>query len=251
MSYKKIIALAVIILFVVSCSLVDKQEKNLSNPMAIPSQGFTIKAGVDTVIRTVQGIEFFIPQGAFDTDVTVEVKEALTPNDVIKYGLSTSSNGKPLQSAGMFFIDAKDSNGKQAKLNKPIAANIPADNMLSNPQLFKGEIDSAGNISWVNPTDINNKNKFSGIDLGEKLFKQNCASCHYIDFDIKNTDVISYESSKELNKHSGDDSGHYGEENSTYESSELGRLIGPSLLYINKRRTFDWFKKYTKNLLNL
>jgi cytochrome c2 len=208
MTAAKIIFLAIVSLLIVACSATDKQTKNLSNPNNLPAQSFTIKAGKDTVISTKGGIQVLVKKGTFDVDVDIEIKEATTFADMAKYGLTTMADGKLLSSDGMFYINAADANGKQAKMNKPIEVTVPATTMLDNPQLFKGAQDSSGNVNWVNPQKIPNDSIFKTITSGEKMFNTICSSCHSIGG---------------------------------------GKSIGPDLKYIHKRRTYQWFSDFTRN----
>lgn len=121
----------------------------------LPTQLFTIDPDKDTVIETSGGIIFAIPAGAFldaKDPMTIEVREALTSFDVMKAGLSTTSNGALLETGGMFYLNAR--NGETSlKLNpdKPVCANVPTDEIRPGMQLFDGERQADGSINWVNP----------------------------------------------------------------------------------------------------
>lgn len=186
----------------------------------------------------------------FDADVTLGIKEALTLRDMVKYGLTTMADGKPLQTDGMFHIDAKDASGKQPKINIPLEINLPANNMLDDPKLFTGKQDENGFINWEKPTNINNQKTFKDIDIGENIFNTRCAACHRIDFDRPQSQPTSpvRDSAVEV---SDDGHRHHSLPDSTstktYSHSGVGSLVGPSLLYINKRRSYDWFKSFTNN----
>lgn len=124
----------------------------------LPTQLFTINPDKDTVIETMGGMVFAIPAGAFidaKDPMTLEIKEALTPMDIMKGGLSTSSNGEPLQTGGMFYLNAR--NGETSlKINpdKPVYANVPTREIIPGMQLFDGERTKDGGINWVNPKPI-------------------------------------------------------------------------------------------------
>ena len=189
-----------------SCTTAENTNLGLHKPTDLPSQLFTINPGKDTTIVTQGGINLHIQKGTFTTNVTLEVKEALGFGDMAKYGLSTMSDGKLLSSDGMFYIDAKDAEGKQPAINIPIKADVPATTMLENPQVFNGKADSSGNVNWVNPQKVANDSLFKKINVGENVFIQKCSSCHTIG---------------------------------------KGKLVGPDLAYIHKRRTYQWFSDYT------
>ena len=95
----------------------------------------TIDPKKDTTLVTPNGIVLDIPQGAFldslgaaiTTSVRVTLLEALDPLDIMKAGLSTMSGDTPLETGGMFYLDAQ-ANGKAVKIDpaKPLTAMVPA-----------------------------------------------------------------------------------------------------------------------------
>lgn len=208
MSTSKIAILALVLSILFSCSTSDTTTSILAKPGDIPSQKFEVKADKDTTITTNGGIKLSIAKGTFTTNVTLEFKEALSFADMAKYNLNTMSDGKLLSSDGMFYIDAKDSDGKQPAINIPIKVDVPATTMLENPQIFNGKVDDKGNVNWVNPQKIANDTIFKTINIGENVFNKTCTSCHRIG---------------------------------------KGKLIGPDLAYIHKRRTYQWFADYTRD----
>ncbi len=121
----------------------------------LPTQLFTINPAKDTVIETMGGLVFAIPAGAFldaKDPFTLEIREALTPMDIMKGGLSTTSNGELLETGGMFYLNAR--NGETSlKINpdKPVYANVPTNEIRPGMQLFEGERTADGGINWVNP----------------------------------------------------------------------------------------------------
>lgn len=210
MSASKMAILALLLSILFSCSTTDTSTSPLAKPSDIPSQQFKVDAAKDTTITTEGGIKLYIQKGTFTSNVTLEFKEALSFADMAKYNLNTMSDGKLLSSDGMFYMDAKDADGKQPAINIPIKVDVPATTMLENPQLFNGKVDDKGNINWVNPQRIANDTIFKTINIGESVFNKTCASCHNIG---------------------------------------KGKLIGPDLAYIHKRRTYQWFADYTRNPL--
>lgn len=121
----------------------------------LPTQLFEINPDKDTVIETMGGMVFAIPAGAFlnaTEPVTLEIREAVTPFDIIKAGLSTTSNGELLETGGMFYLNAR-SGETSLKINpdKPVYANVPTNEIRPNMQVFDGERTPEGGINWVNP----------------------------------------------------------------------------------------------------
>ncbi|SDG17265.1 c-type cytochrome [Chitinophaga filiformis] len=175
------------------------------NPSKLPSQLFDVNTERDTVLALNGGTIITIPAHTLKTDdgktARLEVKEALTIEQMLIAGLRTQSNGKPLQSGGMIYINA----AKDAKVSilKPLQIQIPTGKMVDGMQLYKGETEKNG-INWVDPQPLSTKQDTSGsspADLavtsptdaieidetsnfddsqhGGTLFRQNCASCHH------------------------------------------------------------------------
>ena len=165
----------------------------------LPTQLFEINPNKDTVIETMSGMVFAIPAGAFlnATDpITLEIKEALTPMDIMKGGLSTTSNGELLETGGMFYLNAR--NGETSlKINpdKPVYANVPTNEIRPGMQLFDGERKPDGSINWVNPKQI--EKQLIPVDIFSLNFYPAGfqAKCAELGFDANNkkvTDSIYY-----------------------------------------------------------
>lgn len=127
----------------------------------LPTQLFSINPNKDTVIETMNGLVFAIPAGAFidaKDPVTLEIREAITPMDIIKGGLSTTSNGELLETGGMFYFNAR-SGETSLRINpdKPVYANVPANEIRPDMQLFEGERKFDGSINWINPKPLDKK----------------------------------------------------------------------------------------------
>ena len=128
-------------------------------------QIFKLKSNQDTVIETSGGIVLSIPKGAFvnasgqsPDEVELEIKEALSPLEIMKAGLSTMSDGKLLETGGMFYINARN-NKENLKIDpeKGIYANIPDKNPGKNMMLFEGKRMPDGSINWINPKPFEKK----------------------------------------------------------------------------------------------
>jgi hypothetical protein len=98
--------------------------------------------------------------------------------DILLGGLATESNGKPLKSGGMIYLNEK--NKKKINLNKPIKILSPTERVDKDMKLYKGEEQGDGKINWVDPTPLLPTPQSMVIDTGEVLFKRNCASCHAV-----------------------------------------------------------------------
>lgn len=176
---KALVFLTFIITIVFACT--SENKKQLFNTDNIRTQLFSINPQKDNLVKGARGGQFRIPAGAFEGNepVNIELKEIYSPIEILASGLTTESNGKLLESGGMFYLNAKR-NGKELKLLKPIDGSIPAAYINDSMKLFKGEVKSDGNVNWVEPENLSDKpdsNKFC-IEGGKILFQQNCASCH-------------------------------------------------------------------------
>ncbi len=117
---------------------------------------FTINTLQDTIIENHDGVIVYIPEKAFDTDETevqLMVQSAIQPEDIMLSGLSTTTNGKLLETGGMFYLDASVG-GKSVKLNKPINVNVPTNNKIADMALYQGEKTETGEINWVEPKPL-------------------------------------------------------------------------------------------------
>jgi hypothetical protein len=164
---------------------------------------FEIDGTMDTVVETKGGIIFTIPAGAFlngtgnmAKNVELEVKEALDPLSIMKAGLSTTSDGRLLETGGMFYLNARE-NGKNLDIDKSkgIHASIPDKNPGKDMMLFEGKRMNNGQINWVDPVPF--ENKLNPVDI----LSLNFYPPHFLDsvagfgFDSKNkrvTDSIYY-----------------------------------------------------------
>jgi hypothetical protein len=94
MKYYLLIPLIVII----SCQSSPKRILNTNN---LKSQFFQISSTKDTVLKTLHGTLLIIKKKSFKTtleNISIELKEAFTPAEILAAGLTTTSNDMPLQS---------------------------------------------------------------------------------------------------------------------------------------------------------
>lgn len=170
----------------------------------LESQLFEINPLQDTIIETKSGIVFSIPAHAFlnkmgdepQETIDLEIKEAMTPSDIIKAGLSTMSNGKQLETGGMFYLNARIGN-ENLVINKrnPVSASVPANTGKKDMLLFRGERKADGSINWIDPKPM--VKRLTTVDITQLNFYPE----HFLDslqqmgFNIKNkklTDSIYY-----------------------------------------------------------
>lgn len=130
------------------------------------SQIFTAKADQKIEITAASGTKISLPAGSFrymdwtapKGDITLTVKEALTPADWLAYNLSTlTTEGDLLQTGGMVYVDAV-SDGKPLRLNEGVSmlVRMPAFNgfRASDMQLFYGQQQASNSpVRWeIAPT---------------------------------------------------------------------------------------------------
>ena len=182
---KKIIAcLAFLTAIIIACNT-GKNKNLLSKPDDIIADEYVINIDKDTTLQTKNGALLKIPKGSLATDkgntVVLEIKEAYSMEQMILAGLTTQSDGKPLSSGGMIYINAKA--GQNVTIKQAIKISTPANYLNPDMQLFKGEKDDKGNINWNNPTSLPENKQLKGIEEGQRLFFSHCGSCHFIDKD--------------------------------------------------------------------
>lgn len=167
-----------LVLFI-GCNTETKSK--LFSPESLPSDQFSINTDKDTTLQTKNGALLKIPKGALSVDggvANLEIKEAYSIQQMIQGGLVTNSNGEPLSSGGMIYINAA---GRQKiTFNQPIKVAVPADYLAKDMQLFKGQKDENGNINWTEPVALPENKQLTAIDRGKVLFEQKCGSCHIV-----------------------------------------------------------------------
>lgn len=166
-------------LLLLSCKSKIKNEILLKENL--PLQEFTINPETDTLLRTSHAATLFIQKGTFSgKEVKVQIREAFKSEEILLAGLTTTSDGQPLRSAGMIWFNAIV-DGKIEQPLKPVKTKIPAKDPDTSMLVFKGEEEKDGSVNWVNPkqTDTTGKDE-DAIERGRLLFKSKCASCHNI-----------------------------------------------------------------------
>lgn len=139
----------------ISCSAKKKEFNGILKPSNISSQYFTIDPSKDTTILTAHAGHYVISKGTFTADekVTIEIKEIFTPDEILRSGLTTLSDGKLLASAGMLYFNAT-ANGKKIEPSLPVEIFIPGNNPDPDMKLFTGKLQSDSTVNWVDPKEI-------------------------------------------------------------------------------------------------
>lgn len=163
-----------------ACNSGNEAQQSLTH--LLPSEYFTVDTRADTLLHTAKGARIHIPAGAISSKsghtIELEVKEAYSIADIVKAGLFTQSNGQPLSSGGMIFINPVDH--PDATIVKPIGVQIPTDFITKGMELFKGEWAKDSSVNWTNPTPLIPDEQERRMDAGKVIFQQNCAPCHTI-----------------------------------------------------------------------
>lgn len=144
----------------------NKQEQSssiLTNENTSSENIYTIETAKDTVIESENGVVVAIPANAFtyedgslvEGSVDLELEDALNSADIIKAGLSTTSNGELLETGGMFKIKAfKDGKNLVLAKDKSLQVDVPTDSVDYEMQHYRGTEDKNGNVNWVDPKPI-------------------------------------------------------------------------------------------------
>ncbi|TNF46614.1 MAG: OmpA family protein [Bacteroidetes bacterium] len=128
--------------------------KDLYKMLEQEKQRNCIDPNRDTVLRLEQGTIIYIPAGAFKSDnnecVEIRAKEFYKTSDMIMENLSTTSNGRLLETAGMIYLEAAT---KERILDlqpgKEVTILMPTDELRDDMQLFYGDRDHDDVMNWL------------------------------------------------------------------------------------------------------
>jgi mono/diheme cytochrome c family protein len=168
-----------LLLLLLSACTNNRLQQSVLTPNNLKSTFISLTVAEAYNLKTPKGAILKIAKNSFATKgkVQLEIKEAYTLQDILLAGLATESNGKPLKSSGMIYVNAT-ADGKTVELLQPIKISIPTAIYDDKMQLFKGEIQSDISINWVDPQPLDTSLTARKLLLGKRLFKANCASCH-------------------------------------------------------------------------
>ncbi len=175
---KRLALSTLIILFLLTaCSINSIPVNSLLGVANIETQTYTIDITIDNTIVGKKGSIITIPANAILSDekkIELNIVEAFSIEDMISAGLTTTSNGIPLSSGGMIYINPV----QQATIAKSINVALPTDYYRKGMELFKGAVDNSGNINWQSPVPLNDT-PLTRLDSGRMIFERNCTSCHH------------------------------------------------------------------------
>lgn len=115
-------------------------------------QTFCIDPNRDTILALDQGTIISIQAGTFVNQkgcVTISAKEVYKKSDMLLENLSTTSNGKMLESGGMIYLEATNSSGKPVSPKKEMAIFLPTTDYKNDMKLFKGNRDPHQVMNWT------------------------------------------------------------------------------------------------------
>lgn len=187
---KALLFTALLCLLIAACQHTAKKNNLLLNKNNLVSQLFTITINKDTTLTTAGGALITIPQGALaggNLTVQLEIKEAYSMQEIVLAGLTTQTNGQPLSSGGMIYINAAA--GQSVKITKTLSVKIPTPFIDKNMKLFKGDTDANGKINWIKPDSLPVTPQTAAFNNGKWLFINNCSMCHGIGKDGTGPDL--------------------------------------------------------------
>jgi cytochrome c551/c552 len=177
-----IVPLIAFSLFFCSCNQQNSFNKIL-NTDALQAQFFYVQKDSDTTLLTKSGMVIQIKKGTFESDsnnIKLEIKEALSNEEIVLAGLTTMSGKQALSSGGMLYINAAV--GYNVSIKKEIEILVPTKAYNADMSVYEGK-EEDGKIDWVSPTPLPNDTIQKNTKLGEQLFKANCVNCHKVDDD--------------------------------------------------------------------
>lgn len=142
-------------------SLIE-QIDSLAPMENIPTTYFNL-GKADTVVLSPTGVLLSVPESAFllngkpyHGSKVVQWQEAVNASDIVKAGLSTTSDNRLLETQGMFGMQAFTSEGKQLDVNPKVGVyvQVPVDELKAGMQLFEGKRMQNGQIDWQNPQPL-------------------------------------------------------------------------------------------------
>jgi mono/diheme cytochrome c family protein len=163
-----------------ACGSSDKiNSLSVFSPSVLPVQEYTINNEKDTLLKTRHGSRILISKGSFDTKepVRLVIKEAISPAEIFAAGMITESNGRPLGSGGMIYINTLE---KGIALLKPLKISIPTNSFEPAMQVFKGVETDSGRINWTDPQPLDSTPLQNDMANAKAIFRGKCMACHTI-----------------------------------------------------------------------
>ena len=145
----------------------------------LSSTFFDVNPDKDTALTTPGGIIIRLPAGTLDANgaasIRLEVKEAFTPDEMIRGKLVDHNNGGLLSSGVLFFNVAT---GQNATIRRPVKVSVPVKYPSNGVMVYDGQVDDSLEVDWLNPQPLANNPAVRQLNNGKVIFLTNCASCH-------------------------------------------------------------------------
>lgn len=136
-------------------------------------QEFCIHPTRDTVLRCEQGTIVYVKANSFKISkscsgecITIKVKEDFLKSDMILDNLTTTSNGKIIETQGMVYTEANDCSGRNLKLlkEKDLVIMIPAAEINPDAKIFQGNRNTHDEVmNWT----VNNNSVLTNFTIEE------------------------------------------------------------------------------------
>lgn len=130
----------------------------------VKSEFFTIVADQPAIVEGKKGTVISIPAGSFllsdgsaaTGSIKVELAEAYQTGDMVLSNLTTTSQGKPLESDGMIYLNATTEAGEALTVNpdKPLQIHMPTGKKKAGMKIYKGERADDGSMEWREPQEL-------------------------------------------------------------------------------------------------
>ena len=171
-----------VITLLIGCN--KKETNKILRRENLPSQTFQIDPSKDTILVTSTHCKISILEGTFEgkSTVDIEVREALSLNDIVLSGLTTLSGKQLLKSGGMIYINGKQ-HDSVARILKPIEISLPTKTYQSNMRLFSGQLQPDNSLDWKDPQLPLSRQEVAITQNGKALFNA-CAACHAINKNV-------------------------------------------------------------------
>jgi hypothetical protein len=168
----KLILIITLIVLIISCSEkktnetkeeeIVVKESNAIQYNYIEKQFHKINSKRDTILYCMNGSIIELGANIFSDSlnkpitgtVELEIIEALTPDQILLANLTTTSNGKILETDGMIYINAlQGKTSLKIKDSASISITIPTDSVVRDMKFYEGMEDTKC-INWINPKKI-------------------------------------------------------------------------------------------------
>lgn len=136
-------------------------------------QEFCINPIRDTVLRCKKGTIVYVKANSFKISKTcktnciiIKIKEDFLKSEMILDNLSTTSNGKIIETQGMVYTEANDCKGNKLNLvkGKDLVIMLPTDKVVPNTKIFQGNRTPHDSImNWT----VNNNSVLTNFSLAE------------------------------------------------------------------------------------